>query len=695
MSDVKGIRKLTLNIKRKPKKNKAIKEKKTFKISVKSLKIQILFIFLVSIILACSVISIYTYNYSSSYILNKEQRNLETIAYQSATNISYKFSSEKEKTELLAGNYVVTDSKISRENKLDFLKKQAKKNDSIALCVFDTGGLQISSNLQNYEVTQRNFYKKALSGTTQMSDVYIEKNKTFVKVNIYYASPIYDDSDILQGVLLNVKDAKEISLYLGNINISENSSCYILDESYNIIADKNIQKVIDNTNLSKIEDYGTKELLSKIQSEKKGYGTFKINGISNIVGYSPIEGTKYTLVVQSPAQEMLGDINSLKQITINVLLASIIVMSILILLFLNKELNPLSKIAENAKLISEGDLIFDGNNMNQKKNEIGVLSKAFHNMTGKLSTIMKNLMDVSGNVHNIGDDIGVNFKKNLIYNEEINGAIKNIIDTNDQQLAEVNKGKGLIDLLTCNLNEIHNNLTELSERTIQMHTYIDESTDICNDLMEDARDSVAAGKNMNISLDKTSESVQNINDKLSEITKITKKINLVSFNAQIEAARSSSENSSFTVVAKEINNLAEQTGKFTDEIVKMFKILNDNVGILKNNLQIIMGINDKQYEGTARNLEHFINIQDKIIEINEKTENVKQSSWEISKEKDEIINHFQYIMFQSNENKGHIDAIKDKMSQNNNMAVLLTKQSALLIEESQKLIKYSNYFKIK
>ena len=691
---MKGIHKLILNVIKSKPKNQNTKEKKTFKISVRSLKLEILFIFLGSIILACSVISMYTYNYSSRSILNKEQQNLETIAFQSATNISYKFNSEKEKTELLAGNYIVTDSDISREDKLDFLKKQSKKNDSISLCVFDTNGSVISSNLQNYEVTNRDFYKEALSGNTQMSDVYVEKSTTFVKLNIYYASPIYDDNDIMQGVLLNVKDAKEISLYLGNINISENSSCYILDENYNVIADKNIQTVIDNTNLSNDADNGTKELLSQIKSEKSGFGTFEIQGISTIAGYSPIEGTGYTLVIQSPAEEMLEDINKLKQITISVLLASVIVMSVIILLFLNKELNPLRKIAENAKLISEGSLIF-GNNLEQKKNEIGILSKSFQNMALKLRTIMENLINVSGNVHSIGDDIGKNFKKNLSLNKQINSTINNIIDANEQQIGEVNKGKNLIDLLTENLNEIHNNLTELSDETVQMHSYIDDSTDICNNLMEDADDSVQAGENMNISLDHTSESVQNIDHKLSEIIKITKKINLVSFNAQIEAARSSTENSSFTVVAKEINDLAEQTAEFTKDIVKMFQILNNNIEILKKNLRIILGINEKQYDGTRKNLEHFINLQNKIIEINGKTEKVKDSSRKISNEKEEIISHFQYIMFQSTENKGHIDAIKRMMSQNNDIAILLTEKSILLIDESQKLIEYSNYFRIK
>jgi len=77
---------------------------------------------------------------------------------------------------------------------------------------------------------------------------------------------------------------------------------------------------------------------------------------------------------------------------------------------------------------------------------------------------------------------------------------------------------------------------------------------------------------------KTIDSIYEINDKISIISEIAGKTDLLSVNAAIEAARAGESGKGFSVVAKEIRKLAEKTKKASQEIGKLS---NNNTAISK------------------------------------------------------------------------------------------------------------------
>ena len=62
------------------------------------------------------------------------------------------------------------------------------------------------------------------------------------------------------------------------------------------------------------------------------------------------------------------------------------------------------------------------------------------------------------------------------------------------------------------------------------------------------------------------ESAEKIGDVVGLITDIASQTNLLALNATIEAAHAGDAGKGFAVVASEVKNLANQTGKATEEI---------------------------------------------------------------------------------------------------------------------------------
>ena len=113
-----------------------------------------------------------------------------------------------------------------------------------------------------------------------------------------------------------------------------------------------------------------------------------------------------------------------------------------------------------------------------------------------------------------------------------------------------------------------------------------------------------------------SNSVGKIGQVIELINNIASQINLLSLNATIEAARAGEAGKGFAVVASEVKNLAEQTGKATEEIVAY---VNEIQGATKQSADALNHI-----VGTIRQVNEISNSVKNAI-INEPGSTVKST----------------------------------------------------------------------
>jgi methyl-accepting chemotaxis protein len=206
---------------------------------------------------------------------------------------------------------------------------------------------------------------------------------------------------------------------------------------------------------------------------------------------------------------------------------------------------------------------------------------------------IKNNIEILNNIKNDISEYVINLSKN---SKDVAASVEEISAT----IEEWNVSTGSIAESTKITSEAMNDNVRLSEVGLQ---YMKESTEAFEHLVA---------------------SIGSIKDAISQIFEITEQTSLISLNAAIEAARAGEMGKSFSVVAKEIQKLADKSNSVVKEIETVINEANKN-------------IIDTQ-EKNKKTYKIFNDIINKIVEVSKKFSSITEATEEESKSTGDIIN---------------------------------------------------------
>ncbi|AUG58125.1 methyl-accepting chemotaxis protein [Acetivibrio saccincola] len=169
-------------------------------------------------------------------------------------------------------------------------------------------------------------------------------------------------------------------------------------------------------------------------------------------------------------------------------------------------------------------------------------------------------------------------------------------------------------------------------------------------LVEKTAENSKASERINSVVFETNESANKI-EKAGEMLKdIAAQTNMLALNASIEAARAGEAGKGFAVVAGEIRGLAEESGKVTNEILKIIQELSDKskkaVVSIEQAADIVESQN-KIVENTSKKFEGITN----AIEIMKKElKALNESSEKMERKKEEMMDVISNLAAISQEN---------------------------------------------
>ncbi len=325
--------------------------------------------------------------------------------------------------------------------------------------------------------------------------------------------------------------------------------------------------------------------------------------------------------------------NEVRRAIVNIgrdLVVVITVITLIVLTLVRKNLStPLKQLASYAQAIGKGNL--DVSIPVTHNDEIGYLLTTFNTMTQGLKTFI-------GQVQRSGIQVTSSATELSATAKEQDAIMTHQMDSMYTVVTSVKE----ISTISTQLVETMQQVASMSEETAEFACR--GQTDVAH--MEEAMHRMGpASKSISGRLETINEKAENITNVVTMINKVAEQTNLLSLNASIEAEKAGEYGRGFTVVAREIRRLADQTAVATLDIEWMVREMQSAVaaGVME--------------------MDKF------VAEVRHSTEDVEKISMQLAKIIEQVqaltprFEHVNDTMGQQSENAQKINTAMDNLSE--------------------------------
>lgn len=326
------------------------------------------------------------------------------------------------------------------------------------------------------------------------------------------------------------------------------------------------------------------DILSRVNSgETKGCLTFKDGGKKYTAAFNSMTNENWVFVISDIYSEAMASVNTVRNNIMILFLISAVIVSTILYNAIKSTLKPLKNI--EAAVCSAADINFDAassiENYLGRKDEIGSMAAAVNSLcvsmksaTNDIGRILSEMADENfavdtelnksvykGNFSALYDDI-------VTIKNKLTDVLSNIYDASDQ----VNSGSLQVaqgaQALSAGSVEQTASIEALVDRLGDIEKHVDSNAASCTKARELMNKTAGYVDDVNDKLQQLTEAMRNINESSDKIRNIIKTIediafqtNILALNAAVEAARAGAAGKGFAVVADEVRNLAAKSAE--------------------------------------------------------------------------------------------------------------------------------------
>lgn len=616
-------------------------------LKLKSIKTKLAFFFGGLMFVICIGLGVITYVASSNALSSTIDESLSQLAESGAKVVQERIAAQLNTLGALAETDAIKKDTLTLDEKLKLLENEVKRNGHLRINVVDTNGKAKNTNGDSSDISTRDYFIKALSGENAVSDPIVSKADNSVIVS--YAVPIKDGNTV-KGVLVAIRDGNELSMLTNDIKFGKSGTAFMINHQGTTIAHNNKDLVLNMSNdLENVKnDPGLKslvELEQQMVEGKEGTGQYTYNGVTNYMGFAPVQGTNWSLAITALKSEAMEKVNALALTMVIVSVIFLVIGIAAIFLIASGISKPIRTASEYLDVVATGD--FTGtvpSKLLTMKDETGLLANAIHKMQQSIKNIIKRVAAESSNVGELL--IGINTKM-----EQLNKSIEGVSATTQELSAGTEETASSTEEMNATSTEIENAVESIATKA-QEGSIVAKDV---NKMSEEMKQNAIASKENALEMygrTKTdlqaaieqSKAVNQINELSEAILAITSQTNLLALNAAIEAARAGDAGKGFAVVAEEIRKLAESSKNTVSRIQEVTKVIFEAVNDLSVSSGEIMEFIDKKvlndYENLVNTSEQYNrnsnSINDMVTDFSATSEELLASIQNMAKAIDEI-----------------------------------------------------------
>lgn len=633
---------------------------------MKSIKTKIMVSVGILLLLVCGIFGLASYNISKNSFTGQIRGQLPDLAALGSDTIEESLAKQWNVLEALAENDKIQNYSSSWDEASNIIKEEITRSGASDMGVVDMDGNTKSPIATSINVKDREYFKKAINGENAVSDpvVSIESGK----VIIVFAVPIKNNGNVI-GALLSIQDGNALSEITNKIKFGKTGTAFMINKEGTSIANADPEKVtsMDNIFNNSKKDPALKPLADieqKMVNGESGYGEYTYKGVTKACGYSPVEGTSWSIAITAPKNEVMEGLITLR-LVLSILTIIIMVISMIVLfLFTDFFAKPIIAISNHLKVMAEGDLTRKiPGNIIKMKDEIGTVGKSLEVLQLTLNEIIWGIKEQSKTVSAMTTS-----EKESIFN--LTNQIEDVSATTEELAAGIEETAASTEEITATSDEIGNATDAIARKAAEGAITADEIHKRANTLKEHA---IKAQKSANeiyketeISMKEAieqSQAVAQINALSESILQITAQTNLLALNASIEAARAGEAGKGFAVVADEIRVLATNSKETVTKIQDTTQVVLQSVeNLTKNSSQLLEFINLqvlKDYETLVKTGEQY---NEDANVVNEIVTDLSATSEELASSIQNIMKAIQGIATASNEGAQGTTQIAERVS---------------------------------
>jgi methyl-accepting chemotaxis protein len=644
------------------------------------------------LILACISLGVVGYYFAANALIAAGEKQLESAAVLGGKGMGCFLDKNSEVIAALAQRPELFAA--GAEVYLPVLKSEAERAGYMAIGYSKADGQALLSTGLISDISDRDYFKKALAGEANVSGVVISKSTG--RPIYVYAQPLTVNGE--QGVLIGTRDAEELSTFAQNITIGGGSYAYLLDEAATIIAHKDFQLVIDMYNIPAAaqEDAGL-EALAALMTERMvkgetGTGEYFFNGLDRFTGYAPVEGTNWSCAIAVTKDDLLTGVKALRYVFMVISLI-IIIIGAIVAVFIGRSLaKPIIRAAKQSAIMAQGDFSqMVGADMAGRKDEIGLLAKGFNEINASMQSILRNITETAQQVAASSEELTSTSGQSAIASEEVARAVMEIAKGSTDQAEETMQGASSTDEMGVRLDVSTQKMQELIGASNTVDHLKNEGIKIVADLTEKTASNILVLEKVASDVTETNVSADRIGQASRVIQGIAEQTNLLALNAAIEAARAGEAGRGFAVVADEIRKLAEQSTESAREIDDVVRDLQTKAAASVETMQGLTIITQEQQNSVRETQATFQGISAAVEATRTEADAMSQALEEVLEHRKRVLDIMQNLSAISEENaastqeaSGSIEEITSSMQEIAHASEGLAKLAESLEESIQR-----------